>query len=250
MSKDGFVSGSDLLECWTNLEPTHLHVLWHKGCPVRMLLLPDGGFRDLTLHSKAQPEVQADAEAEFANAWEFSLAEGEGRLHKFSYNMLIAEHLLNEMGLHVKWERREEWDAYRGGVEEKSEEVQTTPGVPFSSSSQELRGGTSDELMETVGTGDASGNKPTARKRRRAEVTQSEASKLCGVGMRLVQHWDKGERRPEGYPGRGNMMVFTAWANEYQGRKRLKKVALSMNRATAMDPHKLDSVRRADTEDD
>jgi len=50
------------------------------------------------------------------------------------------------------------------------------------------------------------------RGRRRQDVTQSEAAALCGVTLKTVQRWDRGEGTPEGYTGRGDAVTLRAWA--------------------------------------
>lgn len=85
---------------------------------------------------------------------------------------------------------------------------------------------------------------------RRRKISQKLAAELCGVGKRSVQYWDKGVRVPEGYPGRGNEIVFIAWANSYQGEKRMLTAARAMNRATPMDPNDLDNVSHRSAFDD
>ncbi|GFK92335.1 hypothetical protein NNJEOMEG_00159 [Fundidesulfovibrio magnetotacticus] len=85
------------------------------------------------------------------------------------------------------------------------------------------------------------------RKHTRGAVTQAQAAALCQVSVRLFQEWEAGRNAPEGFPGRSDAMVLTAWANTYQGRQKLKEAAISMSRATSMDPRHLENMSDEDS---
>jgi hypothetical protein len=61
------------------------------------------------------------------------------------------------------------------------------------------------------------------RGRARQDVTQSEAAALCGVTLKTVQRWDRGNGTPEGYPGRGNAVTLRAWAARREEEKKIKR---------------------------
>ena len=78
------------------------------------------------------------------------------------------------------------------------------------------------------------------KKKNRGAITQKNAAALCGVSPRQLQKWEKGQATPERYPGRGDVIVFKAWAMGYQQKKALDKEVFNMERATPMDPQKMD----------
>ena len=39
----------------------------------------------------------------------------------------------------------------------------------------------------------------------------------------MIKKWERGENTPEGWPGRGDLMVLKAFANTREGKKKLKK---------------------------
>lgn len=84
------------------------------------------------------------------------------------------------------------------------------------------------------------------RKYTRGGISQEDAAKLCGVGLRTLQNWDKGIRRPDRYPGRGDAAAFSMFASEYQNAKRFSKAARAVDRAGSLTNAKID-LERSDT---
>jgi DNA-binding transcriptional regulator YiaG len=83
-----------------------------------------------------------------------------------------------------------------------------------------------------------------AAKRRynKGEVSQTIAAKLCHVSCRTIQNWEKNIRKPQGYPGRAHKDALLIWAQGYSDHNGYLAEAREMNRATAMDPAKLDGM--------
>lgn len=239
MSAERFISGAILLRCWADLEPIHLRILWDMGCPVRGQLLSKGSRDDLTLIHKAQSE--AEEKDAFGRAWEFSVAEDEGRLHMFRYDTLAAERLILEMGFRVRWERREEWGTYRreAGAEEKSEGVLSAADGLSGTTSGKSQMTTAQAPTSGAGTVNMPIVNPAEGKNKRLPVTQAVAAVLCGVNVRQIQNWDKG-KCPDRYPGRYNLAVLKSWAENYQSGKLISQAARGIKRATPVDPQLLD----------
>jgi DNA-binding transcriptional MerR regulator len=79
------------------------------------------------------------------------------------------------------------------------------------------------------------------RGRARQDVTQSEAAALCGVTLKTVQRWDRGEGTPEGYTGRGDAVTLRAWAAR---RKEAAAVKRALKNTVHVDCQKLSESAR------
>lgn len=79
------------------------------------------------------------------------------------------------------------------------------------------------------------------RGRARQDVTQSEAAALCGVTLKTVQRWDRGEGTPEGYTGRGDAVTLRAWAAR---RKEAATVKRALKNTVHVDCQKLSGSDR------
>jgi transcriptional regulator with XRE-family HTH domain len=73
-----------------------------------------------------------------------------------------------------------------------------------------------------------------ARKKRMA-VTINDAAELCDLSPSTIKKWERGENTPEGWPGRGDLMVLKAFANTREGRRKLKKAIKNAARIGDMD---------------
>lgn len=77
--------------------------------------------------------------------------------------------------------------------------------------------------------------------KRRQDVTQSEAAKICGKKEKTIRRWDKGEGMPEGYPGRGDAVALKTWDAR---RKEAANVKRAIKKTIPIDPHKLSESER------
>lgn len=73
-----------------------------------------------------------------------------------------------------------------------------------------------------------------ARKKRMA-VTLKDAAQICGRSTSAIKKWERGESTPDGWPGRGDLMVLKAFANTREGRTNLKKAIKNAARIGDMD---------------
>lgn len=89
---------------------------------------------------------------------------------------------------------------------------------------------------------DGLAEKASPKKRPRAQVNQGEAASRCGVSLRQVGRWDKGESAPTGYPGRLDRVAFLQWSEGYKVNKALSANARAKNRAASVDPFILDTI--------
>ncbi len=53
---------------------------------------------------------------------------------------------------------------------------------------------------------------PATKARRRGEVTQKEAAKICGVSVPTIRNWEAGKYTPEGWPGRDEIVKLGLFA--------------------------------------
>ncbi len=68
---------------------------------------------------------------------------------------------------------------------------------------------------------------------KRGAISAQAAAAILGISTRQVQKWDKGENRPNGYPGRADEPAFQLFANQWIQTKRLNEQARAMNRAVS-----------------
>ena len=68
---------------------------------------------------------------------------------------------------------------------------------------------------------------------KRGAISAQAAAAILGISTRQVQKWDKGENRPNGYPGRADEAAFQLFANQWLHTKRLNEQARAMNRAVS-----------------
>ena len=94
---------------------------------------------------------------------------------------------------------------------------------------------TDAEYMTALQQADAApaNGRPTTK--RRQPVTQSEAAALCGVTLKTVQRWDKGEGTPSGYPGRQDALTLRVWAEGNRQAANTKRGLTKMASARDMD---------------
>lgn len=65
------------------------------------------------------------------------------------------------------------------------------------------------------------------------EVSQREAAEIVHVSERTIRDWDNGRKTPQGYPGRGNAIVFRQFAETYKTHQSQVRMAKAMNRAVS-----------------
>ena len=100
---------------------------------------------------------------------------------------------------------------------------------------------TSEERARHVPATGATQSGTGKRGRARQDVTQSEAAALCGVTLKTVQRWDRGEGTPEGYTGRGDAVTLRAWAAR---RKEAATVKRALKNTVHVDCQKLSESDR------
>ena len=77
--------------------------------------------------------------------------------------------------------------------------------------------------------------------KKRQTTTQEKAAKLCGVSASTIRNWEKGIRCPESYPGRSSLTALIVWGQGYQDEKKLTSTARKIEKASPVDPFKIDS---------
>lgn len=144
----------------------------------------------------------------------------------------------SEYGLEQLFENRKTGDALakkeRTRQKEQDEQVE-----------RELRKLQLEKLKAEIEEGSESYIKNDSTKRK-AGITQNDAATLCGVSLRTLQNWDKGIRRPDRYPGRGDAAAFSIFASEYQNKKRFSRAVRAVDRAASLTDAKID-LERTDT---
>lgn len=88
------------------------------------------------------------------------------------------------------------------------------------------------------------------RGRKRGLISQKDAAKACGVGLRTFQKWEADKTYPEGYPTRDDPIVFAAWASKVTQRRALEAKAKKMNSPTPTDPSRLEKRSHRSAWDD
>ena len=77
---------------------------------------------------------------------------------------------------------------------------------------------------------------PTAKsKPPRQAVTQRETARIVGVAVRTIQDWEAGKNTPEGWPGRGNLVMLGAWATRRAASADMKRAVLNTVRVGDVD---------------
>lgn len=66
-------------------------------------------------------------------------------------------------------------------------------------------------------------------------VTIKDAAQICDKSPSTIKKWERNVHTPEGWPGRGDLMVLKAFANTREGKKKLKKAIKNAARIGDMD---------------